>query len=790
MYASDCEHIDLTRAIKRCRSWQQLRRLYWANRTRHGPVNVVTYWTQLAVLLPDLPELLATETEGEGGDEDEDEDAGDGGDDAGSAHAGSYCREHVAAGRLEAAMEEVQPWRTDAFSGYLADRYGVDLQRTRGSAATPGSSGGARGGGGGRRGPDHGRAPDDGSLAAAVAALRNRERQGPVTFLDWVGTQPERWCDPVAVAALNGLEHWDQPPPPPPLPGGRQPLATAATTLGALAVAAGRRRRLPQCFGPLELSTLAWAAGRLRLAAAVPEHAPWLLHDLLYGSYLQMRAFDGRQLAQLSYSLATLGPCVPPARWRQRFLEEAGPRLGAMDGQSLANLAHSLEPLRLEPGPAWLRSLMAASGALLAEHSMSGAELTQLAWAVLSARRRLYQPRRWATEVLAVSRAALQWGAARSRGDTAAATSALALAAPAAPVEHPLLTALPRLLSLAGEPPLSGRQAVELRELLMDPGRHSAPQQQSDGYASGSPASAAGPLVTGTVGQSVGNAGGSSFEAVMVGAVSCGSLADAPSSAQAGDSDLADPWVSDLPSLAVLSRVAKAGGLHGGLGIWLLRQPPAILLAVRALAHDGSALCGDWGTAEAGDKQSGRPGALGACWPSAAWLAALAAAATAQLRSPSFRAQSLGIMLWSLAGLGYVPPPGWLTPWLHRAVELQADFRPPNLVSVLCALSAWGQLPAGRPGAALRSVAVRLLPDMGPRELQLAASALAQLCSLPEGAPEGLRELGAAALDAAKAVAGADSGSVLGDREAAALLPERWWRAYVAALAALRDAGG
>ncbi|GLC56019.1 hypothetical protein PLESTB_001055900 [Pleodorina starrii] len=53
------EQIDLTRAIRRCRTWQELRRLYWANRTRHGVVNVVSYFTRLAALLPDLPEVLA-----------------------------------------------------------------------------------------------------------------------------------------------------------------------------------------------------------------------------------------------------------------------------------------------------------------------------------------------------------------------------------------------------------------------------------------------------------------------------------------------------------------------------------------------------------------------------------------------------------------------------------------------------------------------------------------------------------------------------------------------------------
>ncbi|EFJ42607.1 hypothetical protein VOLCADRAFT_97254 [Volvox carteri f. nagariensis] len=120
-----------------------------------------------------------------------------------------------------------------------------------------------------------------------------------------------------------------------------------------------------------------------------------------------------------------------------------------------------------------------------------------------------------------------------------------------------------------------------------------------------------------------------------------------------------------------------------------------------------------------------------ACWPSARWLDALAAAATAQLHMAGFGAQSLGIVLWSLAGLGYSPRPGWLQPWLQRTEQLVWDFRPANLASVLCALSAWGEVPAGGAAGALRAAAVRLLPSMGPRELQLTASALAQLCEVP-----------------------------------------------------------
>ncbi|GFR47734.1 hypothetical protein Agub_g9498, partial [Astrephomene gubernaculifera] len=65
------ELIDLTADIKRCGTWQQLRRLYWRHRTRQGAVNVVSYFTRLAALLPDLPALLLPL--GDGGDAEEDE---------------------------------------------------------------------------------------------------------------------------------------------------------------------------------------------------------------------------------------------------------------------------------------------------------------------------------------------------------------------------------------------------------------------------------------------------------------------------------------------------------------------------------------------------------------------------------------------------------------------------------------------------------------------------------------------------------------------------------------------
>ncbi|GFR47735.1 hypothetical protein Agub_g9500, partial [Astrephomene gubernaculifera] len=209
---------------------------------------------------------------------------------------------------------------------------------------------------------------------------QQEQRSRPLSFWEWLGGRPELWVDPLASRVMGGLQHWDN-------TGGSSTAGAGAaaentsnwrshasfrtssnstrgiSTSSSSSSMSSSKRVVPLCFGPLELATIVWAAARLQLHRAVPEHFPWLLHDIMYGSYNQMSYFDGRQLAQLSYSLAQLGPAaVPPARWGARFLAAAGERMGEMDSQSLANLAHSLEPLNLRPDPAWLRHLLAASG--------------------------------------------------------------------------------------------------------------------------------------------------------------------------------------------------------------------------------------------------------------------------------------------------------------------------------------------------------------------------------------------------------------------------------------------
>ncbi|GLC41989.1 hypothetical protein PLESTM_001274200 [Pleodorina starrii] len=1109
------EQIDLTRAIRRCRTWQELRRLYWANRTRHGVVNVVSYFTRLAALLPDLPEVLAAAeddlevlpggseeaavaasaatvpgaasttagaaTEGGGGGG-----SGSGagvavgrGSGGGAAASGAFSpdrrrqhqqqqqltrqqqqgapgrrgaaaaaagpprlrslaeraalrqlvvrlvydacslfEEHVAAGRLEEALRDpADPWDTEAYAVYLAESKAAG--RRHDTAAPPAAAAAVEGA--------------DGSAPLQPAPPRRA-----LSFWEWVRDRPELWTDPIARAVTADLRHWDVPPQPA-AAGGRDGGGGAAAATpppaAAAAAAAARRRRqgMPLCYGPLELTTLTWAAARLQLHRAVPEHAAWLVYDILHGSYRQMPEFDGRQLAQLGYGLAQLGPCVPPGRWRRQFLAATRRRMGEMDAQSLANLAHSLEPLQLVPDPAWLRRLLVVSGPQMESGRMGAAELTQLGWAVFSARRRLCHVGRWANEVLSVARTVAEYGTGASAVHLPPATNAAPpvlvpsispVAAGAAGMSGsgsgagaggrssgtaeasllraghgasgsggdgegghvggvgsstttatitttPLLEYLPPFLQEVGAP-LTPPSLEELRQLLLPLSPPSLPPLPPLGNTQ----AASGSAVAGGGGGGV-NAGAGGLRTPARVLATAGAV-DVPAGGRALEAAAAarleavaastggnDPWVSDHAAALLFSAVAAGSDGHGSssssssssssrVAAWLLLQPPMVFLLTRLWANttrsarglraagasmgrrggshgdddnwDGDAeaqeqevevveeeeevvdemdsaeeelallaealgraafvaaaadvstyvaryltavgvevlpetafpgagdplphlptaaatpagpaaepprrpatslvaamgaavatAVTDWpppshwvpppqhhqyhhGTALAQQREQppatpGNPAAAAAeaeaaaavsgssstaprsaheaksepaeqgapaahsashpdsdsdphnshsgatppllqllhtgCWPGPRWLEALASAAASRLHSPDFRAQSLGMVLWSLAGLGYSPPPGWLQPWLRRAAELSWDFRPANLVSVLCALSAWGELPDGRPAAALRAATARLLPAMGPRELQLTASALAQLCELP-----------------------------------------------------------
>ncbi|KAG2490118.1 hypothetical protein HYH03_011424 [Edaphochlamys debaryana] len=1063
------ERIDLTKSVQRCTTWQQLRQLYWANRTRQGPVNIVSYFTKLASLVPDLPYLLSPEAEAPASA------AGGGGlsTAAGGVAAGaskgvtgaggslrsgtsgggtfagrgrqlpppptvsgwaeraalrqlvvrlvydacSYTREHVAAGQLHPRITDPpKPRDTALYGAYVsqaapagraapaANRQRpppplakqrleksklarLQLGQLQGQLLEVGGRGVGGGGGG-----------EAGALGSAPP---------PVPFLQWMRGRPDPYGDPLSSGLLEGLQHWAQPGPGgAPVAGEAKPSGRAnrgsagggegegrggggggpglggrdgvRSTGGAgrEGVAAtskprpGSAARDPLCLGPLELVTLAWAAARLQLQRAVPEHAAWLLHDILYGSYCLMaeRQLDGRQLAQLSYSLAQMAPApaaLPPPRWRRLFLEAAGERLLEMDGQSLTNLAHSLEPLALDPSPAWLVTLLSATGEQMEAGSgsrsgrgfgsgsgsrdgdgggLSAAELTQLAWAVTRAKERLFRPRQWAAEVLEVAQAALAGTEPGpnpspapiepSRLSVTPRSHATASNVTAGAEPGPGLSRVPRggplqrrlLRALAGPDggpgtaaALSGPHLRELeRLLLLRPSERVSGGGDSVGTDQTEPATRGGNQSGAEEAEEGGgeddepvprllpaapdDGGGSAaaFAAAFRGPdphtglpTARGSGAGAGEGSRGGSSGGSasggegGPWVDERGAFELLEALdaAAAGQPEArALALWLLRRPPAVLAAVRrvlrslgvlraargvrgTLVGDGAgegdgregaflrrvqeeeleeegkerwvaeAWHGVWQAAaanpygrthwEGGDVSGGsvtpieaswrwergasapspspaspaaassassrsathpsspKPqpalisstillmttttaasgpslaasslgpsssssGPLGppqaplllslhtACWPSGAWQDSLASVATFHLPSAAFRPQSLGILLWSLASLGYVPPPGWLQPWLARSVALEPGFWAENLVSVLCALSAWRHVPAQHaPAAALRRAAVRLVPRMGHRELALAASALAQLCELPPLGPDG-----------------------------------------------------
>ncbi|EFJ42605.1 hypothetical protein VOLCADRAFT_97252 [Volvox carteri f. nagariensis] len=239
--------------------------------------------------------------------------------------------EHVAAGRLDEALRNPNdPWDTDAYMRYLEEADAADARRRA-------ASGGSGSGNGGKRPSSEG--PESYNDRQNQEEQQQQQqlqppRRPPVSFWEWVRDRPELWVeDPVARAVTSGLRHWVTPGDGGSSSGTTATAAAAVVTPAAAAAEAARRKRVPHCYGPLELTTLVRAAARLQLQAAVPEHAAWLVYELLYSSYRQMPEFDGRQLAQLSYSLAQLGPCVPPERWRRRFLAATRRQMAEMDSQ-------------------------------------------------------------------------------------------------------------------------------------------------------------------------------------------------------------------------------------------------------------------------------------------------------------------------------------------------------------------------------------------------------------------------------------------------------------------------
>ncbi|KAG2431570.1 hypothetical protein HXX76_009584 [Chlamydomonas incerta] len=948
------EHIDMTRAIQRCRTWQQLRRLYWRVRTRQGPLNMVGFFTRLAALLgPSLPQLL-----GEEGEEEEEPQAGAaaaveaeagqgalgagspgreaaGGRDAAQAAAGqrgrgrgpgagprgqqappapqqlvglaeraalrqlvvrmmydacSFTREAAAADLLDTMRREpLPPWEMPAFARYAA------LQVAQLQAAHQLRSGGG-GGGGGLGDPDRSsqravvaRAGAEGGAEGGGGADADAGRQ--LSFLEWLREHPETWEHPYEVLLSERVHHWRDP------PGAGADGAdvdadagssSGSSSSGSSSGSGARSRRAPLCYGPHELAALAWAAARLRLAAAVaPQHLAWLLDDLLGAAAGVMADFDGRQLSQLAYALSQMGPlAVPPPPWRRTFLAAARRRLFQMDAQSLANLAHALEPLRLSPDPPWLRDLLAATGAAMSSSTPGPGpgqrqgqgqerwgqarrpappELTQLAWAMFSLRRRLHQPREWAEELLALSDEALQAGAplappppppaadgtaspASERqsaqagfGAASDATGGAGGASSSGSGSSSGIVAADRGLDRNPYAPLGAVELIgRLQPVLaaagavLQPGQLQELRREMEAACARPgprlPPPAPPPPSHGA------NAPAAAGEAPLD-----------PDDADPGSPDDLDPdleawaaggegaWIDGGGATPLLRLLQAQSEPRNVLALWLLRQPPAAVLLLRralrsATASDAAvggevdsepgwlaaAVAGDveapgdlglggdgtggvgavrgggaagaaaqepatwtldhhsgdvtgrdmavWASVlqgysrrqqQQGQEQEGQQGQgqgqgqqrqherqprlldrlhVG-CWPGPEWLEALASASAAQLHRYSFRAQSLGIILWALADLGYSPPPGWLQPWLRRAAELEHDFRAQNLVSLLRALATWREAPDGAASAALRRCALRLLPSMPPRELQLAASALARLAEVPEPQP-------------------------------------------------------
>lgn len=331
--------------------------------------------------------------------------------------------------------------------------------------------------------------------------------------------------------------------------------------------------------------------------------------------------------------------------------------------------------------------------------------------------RRLYTPYRWAAEALAIARAAHTAATAWPGGSGAAAT-ALSL-----PLD--LLTA---------PPPVSAAPAVVPPPPVL----------------SATAAAAAGPAGPGAALNTKGaNPAGPVRENNSASSPEAGLICDRAAAVQ-----------------QLLSYVLRRDLPYGPLAAWLLCQPPRVTLRLRRQlqqlpasmltppTHGSQATSSTPRETRTQQLTQAKPPAptsaplplvapdqlevsLAAslhtcCWPGPTWLEALASCATDQLYDRGFGAQNLGMVLWSLAGLGYRPRPGWLDTWVDRVGELARDFRPENTVSVLCALSTWRELPYSDTAEVdLRDVVERTVPAMGCRELQLAAAALAVLCELP-----------------------------------------------------------
>ncbi|GFR47736.1 hypothetical protein Agub_g9501, partial [Astrephomene gubernaculifera] len=333
--------------------------------------------------------------------------------------------------------------------------------------------------------------------------------------------------------------------------------------------------------------------------------------------------------------------------------------------------------------------------------ALSPSELTQLSWAVFRARERLYRPHQWAAELRLAARGALRRrpgarhllpaspglgglhthtavaaGIADAAGAAAEGAAGVATDAVAAPPSTWGATAVVAGVAAApssvGEASAGGRGGPSGK-----PGEGDETSSDGDGTLENDPwVSCQGvDALLAAVATSADSSSSSGSSHSRNGAPSGGAGSDGNGSDGNGDSNVSE---------AECCRLAT----------WLLYQPPEVLLRLRKCLRTGEE---DFWTSigpknphqyhqyqhhhhhrhhhqqqEQPDRQQQHtyrdttasapaPRLLlttlhTACWPGPAWLDALAAAATSQLTSPAFRAQNLGIILWSLAGLGYRPP--------------------------------------------------------------------------------------------------------------------------------------
>ncbi|PNH12374.1 Ferredoxin-A [Tetrabaena socialis] len=209
--------------------------------------------------------------------------------------------------------------------------------------------------------------------------------------------------------------------------------------------------RLPS-FDPRAVANVLWAVSKLGFSPA-----PTLLNKFLFEAYVRMYDFNAQELANLSWSLATLASMgnQPVSVWMHKFTHAAIPRVPSLKPQELAHLAWALSKL-CPPLPCELP----LSGSAAAPGASAGAGAAASTPAAAPAAAAGAQP--------VPSRSAPSY---RSRAGTAAGASALAMAgngaSPAASSSSPPADALPELLHTLALRAASIVPAFRCGELVM-----------------------------------------------------------------------------------------------------------------------------------------------------------------------------------------------------------------------------------------------------------------------------------------------------------------------------------